>query len=105
MSDRYVARSPEIAARLLGDEMIVMSIRDSTLFTLNPVATAIWLAADGSAPLLEIVKTKVCAEFDTDLGVAYSDAEAFTEELASHGILLISDQPIASLQAPAEESR
>ena len=45
---RYVARSSEIAARRLGDEMMIMSGRDSTLFTLNEVATIIWEAADGS---------------------------------------------------------
>jgi len=50
MSPRYIARNSNIAARLLGDEMIVMSARDSTLFTLNPVATEICQAADGRAP-------------------------------------------------------
>lgn len=105
MSTRYVARCPEIAARKLGDEMIVMSMKDSTLFTLNPVATAIWLAADGSMPLAEIVKTKICSEFDVDLTSACSDAEAFAEELASHGILLISDQPLSAASEPAREPR
>ena len=36
---RYVARSSEIAARRLGNEMMIMSGRDSTLFSLNEVAT------------------------------------------------------------------
>ena len=35
----YVARSPRIAARMLGEEMLVMSGQGSTLFTLNPTAT------------------------------------------------------------------
>ncbi len=38
MTKRYVARSSQIAARALGGEMMIMSARDSTLFTLNEVA-------------------------------------------------------------------
>ena len=44
---RYVTRSKSIAARALGDETMVMSATDSTLFTLNEVASVIWAAADG----------------------------------------------------------
>jgi len=94
MSPRYIARKSAIAARLLGDEMIVMSARDSTLFTLNPVATEIWQAADGRTPLSEIVETRICPKFEVDAAAACQDAEAFVEQLASHGILLVSDQPI-----------
>ena len=102
MTLRYIARSPEIAARLLAGEMIIMSVLDSTLFTLNPVATLIWQAADGSTPLREIVEGTVCAQFDIDPGAAYKDAEAFVEELASHWILYLSDQPIRDLATPAK---
>lgn len=103
MTERYIARSSEIAARLLGDEMIIMSVRDSTLFTLNQVATAIWQAADGSTPLREIVEKRICAEFDIEPGAAYSDAEAFAEELVRHGILFLFDGPLQDLPEPPKE--
>jgi hypothetical protein len=90
----YAARSPLVAARELGGEMIIMSAADSTLFTLNEVATAIWKAADGVTPLREIIEQKVCAEYDVVPAVAVADAESFVQELASHGILLISEKPI-----------
>jgi hypothetical protein len=99
-SSRYIARSSDIAARLLGDEMVIMSARDSSLFTLNPVATAIWQGADGRTPLSEIVQDRVCAEFDVDPATAYEDAQTLVEELAGHGILLLSDHPIAAAPAP-----
>ena len=92
-SKQYVARSSEIAARRLGDEMMIMSARDSTLFTLNPVATAIWEGADGSASLDEIVRRDVCTTFAVEPDVALRDAEALTEKLAGHGLLLLSDAP------------
>ncbi len=95
MTARYIAQSANVAARLLGDEMILMSTRDSILFTLSPVATEIWLAADGRTPLQEIVERRVCARFEVTPEAALRDAEAFVEELVRRGVLLVSDQPIA----------
>jgi hypothetical protein len=94
----YVAPQAGIAARRLGDEMMIMSGRDSTLFTLNDVATAIWEAADGSTRLDEIVKRAVCTKFEVELSIALEDAEMLVEELAGYGILLLSEEPIP--QAP-----
>ena len=95
MNPVYIARTTEIAARPLGDEMMIMSARDSTLFSLNEVASILWQAADGRTPLKEIVEQKVCAEFDVEPAEALKDAEEFARELAAVGILLISDQPIS----------
>ena len=73
---------------------MIMSARDSTLFTLNPVATLIWQSADGGTPLDEIVERKICAEFDVAPETALKDAEMFVTDLARHGILVVSDEPI-----------
>jgi len=94
MSPVYVARSKKVAARMLGGEMMIMSAVDSTLFSLNETASAIWQAADGETPLHEIVERVTCAQFDVALEEALKDAEDFARELAAHGILLVSDQPI-----------
>jgi len=91
---KYLARSTMVAARMLGDEMVIMSGKDSTLFTLNPVATAIWNAADGRTTLEEIVETRVCEDFEIDRETAMADAQSFVGELAQHGILILSEQPI-----------
>ena len=71
-----------------------MSTVDSTIFMLNPTGTAIWQAADGNTPLSRIIQEKVCAEFDVPIEQAEADAEDFIAELASHGVLVISEQPI-----------
>jgi hypothetical protein len=84
---------------MLGDEMMVMSAVDSTFFTLNEVASVIWQAADGKTPLSEIVETRVCEEFEIGREVAERDAREFVEELARHGILLVSDQPFTPAAA------
>jgi Coenzyme PQQ synthesis protein D (PqqD) len=104
MSEKYISRSKSVAARVLGGEMMIMSATDSTLFSLNDVATVIWEAADGRTPLSEIVTQRVCAEFDVPNDVAYRDAEILVEELASHGILSISSQPVPEAEGPAVEA-
>ena len=101
MSDKpYIARSTMIAARVMGNETMVMSATDSTLFTLDEVATAIWESADGATLLEEIVKKKVCAQYDVSLEVALKDAEILVEQLAGHGLLLLSDRPIVQPSGP-----
>jgi hypothetical protein len=94
MSPLYIARSREIAARELDGEMMIMSARDSTLFNLNAVGSAIWNAADGATSLKDIVERRVCAEFDVEPAQALEDAEKFVRELAGHGILLLSGEPL-----------
>jgi len=96
----YVARSPRIAARKLGEETLVMSAQGSTLFTLNPTATILWQAADGITALDEIVERHICSEFDVKLEEAIRDAEALAAELSRHGILVISEKPITSPKSP-----
>ena len=96
IAERYIARSSAIAARLIGGEMMIMSAADSTFFTLNEVATAIWQAADGRTPLSDIVANKICPEFDVDPDQAGRDVEQFVNDLSQHGILLVSEQPIVS---------
>jgi hypothetical protein len=100
MPETYIARSSAIAARQLAGEMMVMNSMDSTFFTLNEVATAIWQAADGQTPLREIVRGRICEQFDIDPGQAQTDAEQFVSELSQHGILLVSDQPLHDSRAP-----
>jgi len=98
MAETFIARSPAIAARVLGGEMMIMSAVNSTLFSLNEVATVIFQAADGQTPLSEIVEQRVCAEFEVEPEEARRDAEQFVSELSQHGILLVSDRPIPAQQ-------
>jgi hypothetical protein len=90
----YIAQSPDIASSTLGDDTMIMSTLDSTLFILNSVGTVIWKAADGATPLSRIVQEKVCAEFDVSETQALADAKEFVEKLAQHGILQVSGEPV-----------
>jgi hypothetical protein len=100
----YIARASNVAARMIGGEMMIMSGLDSSLFSLNPTASVLWQAADGITPLSEIVETQICAQFEVDPAEALRDAEELAGDLASHGILKVSDSPIIDREAPLKES-
>jgi hypothetical protein len=104
MAEKYIARHSAIAARMLGGEMMVMSTKDSTFFALNEVATVIWQAADGRTPLSEIVANRICQEFDVDHEQAQRGADRFVDELSQHGILVVSESPLAQA-SPSPEHR
>jgi Coenzyme PQQ synthesis protein D (PqqD) len=93
MSEKYIKPSHDIATRMMGGEMIVMSVRDSKIFNLNATASVIWTAADGCTPLRKIIMQKVVREFEVDEQDAYRDALTVVEELSREGILLIADCP------------
>ncbi|MGA8491035.1 MAG: PqqD family protein [Terriglobales bacterium] len=105
IAEKYIARSSTIAARLIGGEMMIMSAVDSTFFTLNEVATAIWQAADGRTPLSDIVARRICQEFEVEAEQAGRDAEQFVSDLSQHGILLVSEKPITNSPASPPEAQ
>ena len=96
MSKLYVAKNLKVAARAIDGEMMIMSGKDSTLFTLNKTATIIWQSADGKTALDAIVQEKICPQFEVAPAQAMQDAEILARELADHGILQLSEEPISS---------
>ncbi len=92
-AEKYISRGEHVAARMLGGEMMIMSIRDSTLFSLNETASTIWQAADGATSLRQIVERAILARFDIDAETAYRDAIELVEGLAQYGILKLADEP------------
>ena len=59
--------------------------------------------AEAADPLDEIVERRICPEFEVKTEDAVRDAEELAADLAKHGILLISEQPITSSNASAPE--
>ena len=95
----YLTQSPDIAARTLGEDTVIMSMMDSTIFMLNSVGTVIWNSADGATPLSKIISERICPEFDVSGEQASADSREFVDELAKHGILRISETPVSPGEA------
>ncbi len=102
--NRYVARAANVAARMIGGEMMIMSGADSSLYSLNETASILWQAADGVTPLAQIVEKHICGDYAVDPAMALRDAEELSEELARHGILLLSDDPLPDSGPPSKAS-
>ena len=89
----YLLRSSNVAARKIGDELMIMFAQDSSLFSLNETAAILWNAADGSTPLADIVARDICPAFDIDAETALRDATELAHGLAERGILQVGNQP------------
>jgi len=92
LMDKYVARSPEAAWRVIEGEALIITPRESTLHSLNPVGTSIWEHADGRTRVSEIVDA-ITEEFDVDRARAEEDVKEFLQQLLEQGIIKISDEP------------
>jgi hypothetical protein len=95
----YIARAPDVAARMIGGELMIMSSRTSSLFSLNETAALLWQAADGVTPLADIVEKNLCGAYEVDPATALNDTRELAAQLAEHGILRVSGQPMNADQA------
>ncbi len=94
MLDQYVVKNNEKTAyRIIDGEAVVVNLKDSTFHTLNPVATFIWEKADGRVKVEQIIK-EICQEFEVDWGTAERDCREFLGELASKGLVVLSQNPV-----------
>jgi hypothetical protein len=94
MSDKFIRRSRKTAARMVGGEMVVLSVVDSSLYNLNAIASLVWQAADGATPLRAIVEERIVPQFEIDAETAYRDALELVVALGRHGILEVADAPL-----------
>ena len=92
----YILRSSNVAARKIGDELMIMFAQDSSLFNLNETAAILWNAADGTTPLADIVARDICPAFDIDPDTALRDAAELAHGLAERGILQVGNQPFGT---------
>jgi len=80
MSDKFIRRSRKTAARMVGGEMVVLSVVDSSLYNLNAIASLVWQAADGATPLRAIVEARIVPHFEIDAeNTAYAALCALSE--------------------------
>jgi hypothetical protein len=94
MAERYPAQNALAAWRVYDGEAVIVSPTDSTLHTLNEVATIIWTEANGRTPLSRIA-ARVCDEFDVDRDRARHDVDTFIEALRQRGLVDVLDTPRA----------
>jgi hypothetical protein len=85
--DKVYRRSDEIVFRKIGEECILVPIRQGagdleSIYTLNETAARIWELLDGTATGIEI-RNKITEEFDVAPEEAEKDLIHHLQELAS----------------------
>ena len=101
MHDRYPAQNPRAAWHVYDGEAVIVSPDDSTMHALNAVGTAVWKAADGATPLAALI-TRVAEEFAAPAELVERDVTAFVVQLASRGLLSLSEAPQPGAVTAAE---
>ena len=87
-----LTRNEAIVARRIGDEFILVPIRQQagevdSIYTLNEVGARVWDLLDGQTPLGQI-RDALVQEFEVSPGEAEADLLAFVGQLQSVGAVV-----------------
>ena len=82
-------RSPSMVARKIGDEVILVPIRNNVgdlacIYSLNEVGAFVWDRIDGGQAVPSLVEA-VCGEFEADRGEVERDLREFLGQLEQIG--------------------
>lgn len=76
----FVKKSDKVAWRTINNEAVIISLGDTWVRGLNPVATRIWQLVDGKSTAEEIAQT-LSNEFEINLVQAREDTQQLIEQL------------------------
>ncbi len=90
-STRVVASRDQLAAAV-GDEMVILGVRDAVYYGLDDVGTRIWALVQEPRTLDEIAD-RLVADYDVDRSRALADLTVLVDRLADRGLLEIVPAP------------
>jgi hypothetical protein len=79
--------SPDIASRKVANEVVLLNVKTSEYYSMNPTAVLIWELISKNKGLEEIVKA-VSAEFDADEARVKKDVLELIKKLESEKLIL-----------------
>lgn len=79
-------RNGDVAWRIIDEEALVVSPKDSLIYPLNAVGTKIWELLDGKRTVEEITSI-ICCEFEGDEDTIQNDVVIFLEDLKQAGLI------------------
>jgi PqqD family protein of HPr-rel-A system len=85
--DGRLRRKPDLQARLVDDEMVVLDLASGQVHHLNGTAGYIWSRFDGAASLAQIAES-VAEQFDVDPRVAERDVNELAHRFTEIGLLV-----------------
>lgn len=94
MFDKYPAPHPQVAARIIDGEAVILLPENVQVKVLNVVGSRIWELADGTRSVGEITKI-IVAEYDVTAQQAERDVNEFIQELVDKKMLVLADEKVA----------
>ncbi len=86
MNDTF-AVSPDVMAQEVGDEIVLLDLRNGTYFGLDPVGACIWRHAEAGKNLNDICE-KLLTEFEASSEDVRRDASALLEQLVARALIV-----------------
>jgi len=99
MMTRYVADSDNAAWREIEGEVVLMRLRDGTVFSLEETGAFIWGLLEKGPCTNEAVILRLCEEFEVDEETARADVSEFLSEMQEAGLI----RAVEKSQARSEE--
>jgi hypothetical protein len=87
VSERLVARAPNVAWRVFDGAAVLVAPASPTIQTLNPVGTRVWELADGRTA--SAIVQSIVSEFEVTQSQAEGDVQRFVDEMVAKGLLVL----------------
>ena len=85
--DRRLCPSPDAAESAVGDETVILHLKNGTYFGLDSMGTRIWaLLKDGMAP--SAICARLCADYGADPETVETDVREFLSDLQANDIVV-----------------
>jgi hypothetical protein len=96
---RFV-RSDSVVSRVIAEEALIVPVRRGvgdlgSIYSLNPVASAIWNAISEPRTKTEIVQF-IRDEFDAEPGTVSADVDSFLDEMTAVGLVTTAETGVAA---------
>ena len=95
LSEKYPVLHPQVAARIIDGEAVIVLPESGQVNVLNEVGSRIWELIDGTRSVGEITEI-IVAEYDVTAEQAEGDMDEFIQELVENKMLVLADEKVAS---------
>ena len=85
--DSKFAIPPQVMARMVGDETVILDLQSGTYFGLDPIGARIWTLIGEGKSLAEICDT-VLAEYDVARDVLERDVRDLVHDLSKRKLIM-----------------
>jgi hypothetical protein len=94
LAEKYPVLHPQVAARIIGGEAVIVLPENSQVNVLNEVGSRIWELIDGTRSVDEITEI-IVAEYEVTVRQAELDTDEFIQELVENKMLVLADEKAA----------